>query len=621
MIGQKKFFYSERTNDLTPEDLILDNEDFDAAYVSSHSSRIFTRLIAICIVIMMSTFWTRSLILQVSGDEPVGEFIPDSRLLKGSRGVIYDSSGKLLAHNIASYNVFLEPYRIPLDKKEEIFTKLSTILAVEVQTLEKLYQDRFFASTEIATDIDQDTLIKLDVKKEELIGIYIEDGAKREYPLGPPFSHIIGYTGKLTTKEAEQNPDYVLSDTIGKTGLESTFEKELKGKYGKKSMNASEVITQPQSGHSLTLTIDADFQQHIYDVLNKIASENSLTKATAIAVQPSTGAIKAMVSLPSYDNNIFIGGISQQEYDTLLNDSDNPLLHRAISGEYAPGSTIKPLLAGAFLEEDVIDEETSINDQVGKLIIPNPYSPDNPTIFPDWKIHGVSDVKKSISDSVNMFYYIFGGGYQDVKGLGIEKMSEWYRAFGFGAVTSIPLSGEKSGTIPDPDWKKAKLAEAWRLGDTYNASIGQGLVTVTPLQLAMYTSAIANGGTLHQPYIVERVHTLDKTETYNIMTPKVVRSGLFSENTLRIVKEGMRQTVTDGSGRQLSSLPFSSSGKTGTAQTGAQRNNAWYISYAPSENPDISLVVLFEEGDQGHLTAVPASKEILNWYWENRINN
>lgn len=621
MTGWKNFFRARRNPDLTPEDLILDNDDMGASYVSPTERYLFTKLIAAGVITTIGLLWGRSLFLQVSGNEPAGEFIPASRLIKGQRGVMYDAKGQLLAMNIGSYNVFLEPYRIPEEEKDRVFDALQTILTIERETLDTMYENNFFASTEIASDIDKDTLIQLEVKKDSLPGVFIEEGSKRQYPFGESFSHILGYTGKLNLEESKQNPNYVLSDSIGKTGLEFTFESYLKGTYGKKNLAQTEVLTPAESGNSLTLTIDAELQQKVFETLQRISQENGVTKATAVAIDPSSGAVRAMVSLPGFDNNAFVGGISQEEYKSLIENPDNPLLNRAIGGEYAPGSTIKPLLAGAFLDEGIINETTTINDQTGKLIIPNRFNPDNPTVFPDWKIHGVSDVKKSISDSVNMFYYIYGGGYQEISGLGIEKMSDWYKRFGLGSKTNIELPSEKAGVIPDPVWKETTLSEPWRLGDTYNASIGQGLVTTTPLQLAMYTAAIANGGTLYQPYLVSSVHSFDKSDIIKTTEPKVIRSELLSPEAIRIVKEGMRQTVTDGSGRRLSSLPFPASGKTGTAQTGAERNNAWFISYAPSDSPELALVVLFEEGDQGHLTAVPASQEILDWYWNNRINN
>lgn len=621
MTGWKNFFRNKRNPDLTPEDLILDNDDLAASYVNPTERYLFTKIIAAGVLTTISILWGRSLFLQVSGNEPAGEFIPASRLIKGQRGVIYDANGQLLAMNVGSYNVFIEPYRIPEDEKEQTLTSLQNILGLERKILDDVIENNFFASTEIASDIDKDTLIALEVKKDSLPGVFIEEGAKRQYPFGESMAHILGYTGKLSQQESQQNPNYVLSDSIGKTGLEVSFESELKGTYGKKNLSQTEILTPAQSGNSLTLTIDAELQQKVFETLNRIAEENGVTKATAVAIDPRSGAVKSMVSLPTFDNNAFVGGITQQDYQSLITNPDNPLLNRAIGGEYAPGSTLKPLLAGAFLDEGLITETTTINDQTGRLIIPNRFNPDNPTVFPDWKIHGVSDVKKSISDSVNMFYYIYGGGYQDIEGLGIEKMSTWYRKFGLGSKTNISLPSEKSGTIPDPDWKQATLSEPWRLGDTYNASIGQGLVTTTPLQLAMYTAAIANGGTLYEPYIVSSMHNFDKSDIIKTTEPKVVTSDLLSPEAMRIVQEGMRQTVTDGSGRRLSTLSFPASGKTGTAQTGRDRNNAWFISYAPSDNPELALVVLFEEGDQGHLTSVPAAREILDWYWNNRIHN
>jgi penicillin-binding protein 2 len=285
-----------------------------------------------------------------------------------------------------------------------------------------------------------------------------------------------------------------------------------------------------------------------------------------------------------------------------------------VSGEFPSGSTIKPIFAAGALQEKVITEVTSFLSTGGLRI--------GEWFFPDWKTggHGVIDVKKAIANSVNTFFYYIGGGYGDFKGLGVSGLVKYARLFGLGEPTGIDLPGERAGFVPTADWKEQIKKEPWYIGDTYHFAIGQGDVLVTPLQVANYTAAIANGGILYEPHLVSKILGEDNKIIEEIK-PVVIRRDFIDTANLKIVRAGMRETVTLGSARSLNALPVSVAGKTGTAQWSTKKSpHAWFIGFAPYDNPQVAIMVLVEEGVEGSTIAVPIAKDILNWYFSNKSN-
>ncbi len=289
-----------------------------------------------------------------------------------------------------------------------------------------------------------------------------------------------------------------------------------------------------------------------------------------------------------------------------------PLFNRSISGEYPSGSTVKIVVATAALEEKVISENTTVVSTGGLHI--------GAWTFPDWKPggHGVVDVRKAIANSVNTFFYYVGGGYNDFVGLGVDRLEKYFKLFGLNEKTGIDLAGERAGFVPSAAWKKEVKGETWYIGDTYHLAIGQGDLTVTPLQVANYTAAVANGGTLYSPRLVKAILD-DKNQLIKEVSTKIIRSNLADPNNLRIVREGMRETVTAGSARSLQTVPVPVAGKTGTAQWSSKKYpHAWFAGFAPYDNPQIAIVVLVEEGREGSSVATPIAKEILTWYFGGR---
>ena len=363
----------------------------------------------------------------------------------------------------------------------------------------------------------------------------------------------------------------------------------------------------PISGSDLFLNIDEELQKRLYDSLSANLEKTDTKTAAAVAIDPRTGGVLAMISLPSYDNNLFAQGISNSDYQTLVQDKNLPLLNRTINGEYPPGSTIKPAVAAAALAEGTITPDTIIQGMGGRINIGG-FS------FGDWKAHGPSDVRTAIAESNDIFFYTIGGGYGPIQGLGMDRMKKYENMFGFGKATGIDLSGESIGLIPSEQWKLDKIGERWYIGDSYHCAIGQGFVLATPLQLADYTAAIANGGTLYQPRIVNSIKSGDG-KIQNI-PPVILNQNFLSKDILNVVREGMRKTVTDGTAQPLKTMSVAVAAKTGTAQFGSEgKTHGWFIAFAPYDNPEIAVAILAEGGGEGYSTGVPVTKDVFDWYF------
>ncbi len=550
-----------------------------------------------------------------------------SRSIEAPRGLIYDQNNQILAKNISSFSLELYPADLPKDKseREKIYNELSITSQINYDELTQKINKIGLYSLEPITlkdNISRDEALLLKVKYANMSGIVVSAQPIRQYDSTQTLSHFLGYVGKITQDELDANSGYLISDEFGKSGLEQVYEKYLKGKNGQEQMEVNSKgqvqrllsTTQAQVGDNLVLTLDLGLQKKITEILSAM-SDKSTKRGVAIAMNPQTGGILAMVSLPAYDNNIFSQADFSEGYKKLLDDPETPLINRATSGLYPSGSTIKPFMAAAGLEEGIISENTTIND-TGEIKIGS-------WSFPDWKVHGLTDVRKAIAQSCDVFFYAVGGGWDKIKGLGLKKVDEYLSKFGFGAKTGIDLPSEEKGLVPDADWKKKVKKESWYIGDTYHLSIGQGDFLATPLQLLNATSAVANGGKLLKPHFVDKITAPDGSLIKQINT-EIVRENFISSANMQIVREGMRQTVIDGSGRSLNDLqdkngnPIEASGKTGTAQFGSEdKTHSWFTTYAPYDNPSIALVVLVEGGGEGNESALPAAKEILQ-YWFNK---
>ena len=545
------------------------------------------------------------------------------KVVRAPRGIIYDTKGVPLVKNIPNYDLTIMPSNLPFDKKqrEAVLEKVATLSGTPLSDVKKKITEKgtnFTQSILISKNITKDTAILIESQLSDLSGVRVEVNPIREYLDSGLLSHSLGYVGRISENELKNNQDYLLNDYIGKSGVEKSFERYLRGVAGKEqvevdSKGRNEKIlgsTVPLPGDNLKLSIDFELQKKITESLQKEMQIAKVSKASAVAINPQTGEILAMVSLPTYDNNLFANGISEADYNKLLTDENKPLVFRPVAGEYPSGSSIKPFIAAGALEEGTITESSTVNSTGGIKI--------GEFTFPDWKAggHGVTNVLKAIAESVNTFFYAIGGGYQNIKGLGPEKMKSYLEKFGFGNYLGLDILGESKGSVPDPEWKERVKAEQWYLGDTYNMAIGQGDILVTPLQIANATAIIANGGTYFEPHFVSSILDGNGKEKEKI-SPKVVKSSVISTMTDDIVRRGMRQTVTSGSASSLKNLPVEVAGKTGTAQFGPNnsKQHAWFTSFAPYNNPTIALTVLLEGAGGGDVYAVPVANDVYKYYF------
>lgn len=547
-----------------------------------------------------------------------------SSLIEAPRGEIIDSSDEILVSNTANYVMQIYPYNLPKQEDEynALVDSVKTAVGYEGDLSQKIKEEkeRSFDPVIIKEDIEKNEATKLRIKFAEYSGVEITALPKREYRKDMGLAHILGYVGKMSKEDVNDYPDYPTSGQIGKTGIESSYDAYLRGVSGENQVEIDSsgqikrvLKTVPaQIGSTVKLNLVSELQKVLYDELKSAIEKSGGKSGSAIALDPQTGGIYSMVSLPDYDLNIFSGRTDKGEYSKLIEDPNLPLLNRAIGGLFPPGSSIKPFVAAAGLDAGVIDEDTSIitpsEIKIGEWV------------FPDWKPHGSADVKTAIAESNNIFFYAVGGGYDKISGLGSDRLKSYLDEFGFSSETGIDISGEQSGLVPNEEWKKEKKNENWYVGDTYHMSIGQGDLLVTPIELATATSAIANGGTLYEPRFVSEILNAETGEVEREIIPSIAKKDFISSESLRIVREGMRQTITDGSGYSTfgDDFPIEVAGKTGTAQFGTEdKTHAWFTSYAPYNDPKLVITVFIEAGGEGYQTAAPVAKAAFKWYADN----
>jgi penicillin-binding protein 2 len=544
-----------------------------------------------------------------------------NQVIKAPRGLIVDKNGKVLVKNVPGFDVVFIPRDIfAIVKNKQIFyKKVADVLSMNEESVKSVIESEDKNSGKsflLKQGLEHEEALALMEKIEDIPGVRLEETAHRQYVEGEVFSSIIGYTGKISPRELENHPDYLLTDVIGKRGLEYTYEKWLRGENGKSIVevdsrgNVKENLgfSPPESGSKLVLNLDSDLQKYAYEFLQKLLKENEAAEGAAlVAVNPQDGAVLSLASLPGYDNNLFVGGIESEEYNALINDPRKLMTNKAVSEAYPPGSVFKPLVGVAALEEDLISKNTEINCP-GSISIGS-------WTFNDWKTHGRTDLKKAIAESCNVYFYSLGGGWKDIDGLGPDKMSKHARNFGLGNLLGIDLTNETSGVIPDKEWKFQKTGEKWYTGDSYHMAIGQGFVTVTPLQMAVATSAIANGGKVFRPQLVDKI--IDSDGRAEDLKKELLRERFVSLESIRIIKEAMRETVISGSGASMNDMDTPVSGKTGTAQFGGEdKTHSWFISFAPFENPEIAMAIIIQGGGEGHDWAVPATEAVLRKFFE-----
>lgn len=541
--------------------------------------------------------------------------------LPAPRGKIYDRSGKILVNNIPSTNIIAIDSYLPADAQAnaELVRSVASLFSLSEEevsdALAGMKKSRQ-PQTILKRDASRDEVLRFLEKQESFPGIALEQSVRRQYEDSAIFSHVIGYEGKMTAEELDRYPEYALNDSIGRQGLERSYERYLRGVSGAKRLEVDafgrvqkEIASKdPVSGNNLILSIDADLQKKLFDSMVRELEKSNLASGAAVAMDPRNGEVLALVSFPAFDNNVFSGGGNKEEYAGIMKNSERPLFNRAVSGMYPPGSTIKPIVAVAALSEGVVSADKQIESRGGISI--------GSFTFGDWKAHGFTDVRHAIAVSSDVYFYSVGGGYGDISGLGMTRMKKYDELFGLGEKTGIDLPSEAAGFVPDEAWKQKTLGERWYVGDSYHAAIGQGFVTATPVQMAAAVCAIANGGTLYQPKIVSQA--VDVSGESVAFSPVVKRKDFVDDRILKTVREGMRLTVTEGTAQQLKDIGVAVAGKTGTAQFGTQeKTHGWFESFAPYDNPSIVLVVMMEgQLKEDTYNAVPVTQEVLEWYFD-----
>jgi len=450
-------------------------------------------------------------------------------------------------------------------------------------------------------------------------------GARRY--LGGGLSHIVGYIGYPSKKDTDDIEILFSKEMIGKAGIEKVYNSLLGGKAGLKlieidahnNIKSESVQNLPVDGSNIYLSIDADFQRELYQYIESLSLERGFTGGAGIFMDLDSGEILSIVSFPEYDSEVLSSGEPKEKINSYLTDKRNPFVNRAVSGIYTPGSIMKLVMAVASLNEKIIDPSKEILSS-GSISIPNPFFPEIRSVFPDWKAHGWVDMRRALAVSSNVYFYEVGGGFEGMKGLGIEKIGEYSRMFGIGKMTGIDLGDESIGSIPSPEEKKANSPDGdnlWRIGDTYNASIGQGDFQVTVTQMVKMVSAIATDGALLTPHLIKKCEGVCEDISIDKFT-NVERMNIPLEY-FKVVKEGMRMAVTEGTAKGLDIAGVKIAAKTGTAEIGSKYVNSWIVGFAPYGAPKIAFAVVMEKGDRDNtIGGLYIARQAMEWILENR---
>ncbi|MCX8127150.1 MAG: penicillin-binding protein 2 [Synergistetes bacterium] len=530
--------------------------------------------------------------------------------VKALRGMIYDRAGSVLAFNLPSYGISFIPALVKgnYSSIEDFLKELSQELKVPYEELCKNYKRRFYSNYWSVLVVDNMPLVQVIDVREWLMSkdfLNLEVDARRLYPWGELFSHVIGYTAEISERELKLygSRGYRGGDHIGKMGLESVYEEYLKGIDGYREVEVDALGKEmslikevpPENGFNLMLNIDKHLQKVAYDALGD-------NKGCIIVMDPRDGSILALVSKPSFDPNRFVWGVDSSEWKELIDDPDRPMFNRAIQAELPPGSLFKIIVALSSLSEGVASPQRRALC-TGSLKVGD-------RDFKCWKEggHGVVELYQAIAQSCNVYFYTLG------RELGAEKIVSYANRCGLGVETGIDLLSESKGFIPTPEWKKKRFKEPWYPGDTINLSIGQSYLLVTPIQMLSFVSAIANGGTLYRPRIA-RALVDDSGNIIERFSPEPYGELPFSKQVMEHVRKGMRLAVSEGTAKLLSDGIIKAAGKTGSAQNPRGKEHAWFIGFAPYDDPRVAIVVLVEEGGTGGVAAVPVAKKVLEFFF------
>ena len=504
-----------------------------------------------------------------------------------------------------------------------VFVLVATFFLVKVYDLQVIRGDELYAIAE-SNSVDRDTIIAergviYDRKGEMVVWNEVDERGIHDFPIRAytdrlGLGQVLGY---VSYPKKDNRGFYFRTEYIGRNGVESAYDEILKGKNGSKIVVAdalNNVISEHSldyavPGDPLYLSIDAELSEAMYQIISTSSAQAGFRSGAGAIMDVETGELIALTSFPSYDPEIMADGHEVEIIESYNKDDRLPFLNKVVGGAYTPGSIVKPFVAYAALSEKIIDPNKVIVS-TGEIIIPNPYNPSNPSRFTDWRAHGVMTMREAIAFSSNVYFYTIGGGYGDQKGLGITKMSEYYRKFGLGSRTGINIAQEQVGVVPDPAWKKEVFNDDWRLGDTYFTSIGQFGFLTTPIQMLRAYSALANGGHLIDPHVIKDKQG-NSVDLY------------LNSDYLKIVHEGMRMTVTlnGGTARGLERNDVAVAAKSGTAEVGSGNAyvNSWAAGFFPYEKPKYAFILMMDKAPRSNaLGATRIMGDVVEWMSKNR---
>lgn len=588
--------------------------DKDAYEPPRHGVALLQAMVAIFFCIFVVRFWY----LQVHRGPEFTRQALDNRIrherIVAPRGRILDDKDKVLADNRVAWALSL--VREDCADIQATLAQISSWFALPLRYVQDKYnQDRTkvkpFEPILLITDIDFNLVAKIEAELHQWPGVEIVVRSKRSYPENELFAHVLGYVGEANEQEMNADPALAMGDLVGKAGLEYKLDKDLRGSKGLYEVEVDAharslgktLRDEPKGGAEARLSLDRDLQQAAWNALNGEAG-------CVVVMEPDTGKLRALVTSPAYDNNLFAGGISRRDWEALRTNTRFPLQNRVIQSMYPPGSVWKLVMAAMFLERGV-----SHHDGVycpGQVRLGN-------QIFRCWKKsgHGFMNMESSIIHSCDVYYYIMADR------LGIDRIEQFAKSCGFGQITGIDLPHEKSGLVPGKQWKKNRMKRPWTRGDTYNVSIGQGSTLVTPVQMAVYVSALLNGGRLLKPQILENSEPFERGQAP--LSPK----------TMQFIVNAMRKTASGGTARVVGRRDAIMGGKTGTAQVVklkmagknrrlkthemayAQRDHAWIATWGHKDGKSYVVVVMVEHGGGGSAVAGPVAKKVYQHLFGN----
>lgn len=585
------------------------------------------------VLLLLATLLVRFIYLQVVRHDHYQTLAESNRIsivpIVPNRGLILDRNGVVLAHNYSGYTLEITPNKTA--NLEATISELSTLVEITHKDRKRfnklLAERRNFETLMIRNRLTDEEVARFAAQQYRFPGVEIKARLFRDYPYAAKTSHLIGYIGRINQTDVEQLEEndlaanYRGSDYIGKTGLEQSYESELHGTTGVEQVEVDSggravrmlSRTPPSSGNTLVLSIDAKLQEIAEHAFGNY-------RGALVAIDPSNGEVLAFVSKPGYDPSLFIDGIDTQSWDELNNSPDVPLNNRALRGQYPPGSTIKPFMALAGLHYNTRSPDYTIGDP-GYFTLPG-----SSHQYRDWKQggHGAVDMFKSIVISCDTYYYSLATE------MGIDNIFNYLTRFNFGKKTGLDLEGETSGLLPSQEWKMKRYQQKWYAGDTVSVGIGQGYNLATPMQLAYATATLANNGVGYKPHLVREVRSSRSLEN-RLIEAKPAFDLQIPPAHLDLVKRAMAAVTQPGgtAAQAAAGAPYRMAGKTGTAQVIAikqgekydaskinerHRDHAWFIAFAPAEQPKIALVVLVENGGHGGSTAAPIARKVMDYH-------